>query len=268
MNKKHDPNQLNFFEHLDELRARILKSLILFVVVFGLVFFVLAQSGYLMKALAAPLIELSNTQYVFAAIDPKEPFFANIKASFWVSIIFSSGLFFYHIWAFVAPALSRREKWFAIPFLIFMAVFFIAGCAFSFYVVFPMALKYLLSWNENGLSAYTRSSYLSLLFALVMGMGVSFQMPMIIFFLAKIGLVTPQFLMSKFRYAVLIIFIIAALITPTPDFYTQTILAVPMLLLYLAGVGAAFLVRKKPSDDDDEGEEEPDNLGSTDQSDQ
>ena len=253
MDKLTDPNQMTFFEHLDELRVRILKSLVIFAAVFIAVFFLFAQTGMLMQVLAEPLIELSNTQYVFAAIDPKEPFFANIKASFWVTIILSSGILFYQIWAFVAPGLTRREKLFAIPFLTFMAFFFIAGCVFSFYVVFPMALEYLLSWNDNGLSAYTRSSYLSLLFAFVMGMGASFQTPLIIFFLAKIGIVTPRFLLAKFRYAVVIIFVIAAFITPTPDFYTQTILALPMLLLYLAGVGAAFLVDTKKQDtaDDD-----------------
>ncbi|MCB1041665.1 MAG: twin-arginine translocase subunit TatC [Acidobacteria bacterium] len=242
---KRDPNQMTFFEHLEELRGRILKSLILFAIVFFVVFFVLAQTGYLMKFLAAPLIELSETPYVFAATDPKEPFLANLRASFWVSIIFSSGLIFYHVWAFVAPGLTRSEKFFAIPFMVFMTAFFMVGCYFSFTVVFPMALEYLLSWNDNGLPAYTRSSYLSLLFAFVLGMGASFQMPMVIFFLARIGLVTPRFLIAKFRYAVLIIFIVAAIITPTPDFYTQTVLAVPMLLLYLAGVGAAALVVRK-----------------------
>jgi len=153
---------------------------------------------------------------------------------------------------FVGPGLTKSEKRFAIPFLVFMTFFFMLGCWFSFTFVFPAALDYLISWNSGlSLNAYTRSSYLSLLFALVIGMGACFETPMIIFFLAKIGLVTPKFLLSKFKYAVIIIFTLAAIITPTPDPWIQTCLAGPMLALYLLGIGAAFLVRKKTDEEED-----------------
>ena len=236
-----DPNQMNFFEHLEELRGRIFKSLGLWVLVFILCFIWVKP---LFEFLAQPLIDMTSTDYVFAAYDIKEPFLANLKAAFWVSLILSSGIFFYHIWGFIGPGLSKAEKLFAVPFLIFMSIFFVAGCFFSFKIVYPYALEYLIHWNSGNLNAYTRSSYLSLLFAFVIGMGASFEMPLIIFLLAKVGLVTPRFLVEKFKYAIVLIFTVAAIITPTPDIYMQTFLALPMIALYLLGVGAAWVVTR------------------------
>ena len=184
---KPDPNQMGFFEHLDELRGRFVKSLVLWLIVF-IVCFIYYKPIF--SFLAAPLISITQTEHVFAATDIKEPFLANLKAVFWVSFILSSGIFFYQLWAFVAPGLTKKERRFAIPFIIFMALFFVIGCYFSFTQVFPTALEYLIGWNDdNSFNAYTRSSYLSLLFAFVMGMGASFETPLVIFFLAKIGLV-------------------------------------------------------------------------------
>lgn len=250
---KANPNQMSFFQHLEELRGRIGKSLILWLLVFVACFF---YSKPIFDILAVPLFDITNTTHPWAAVDFKEPFIAHIKAAFWVSVILSSGIFFFHIWSFVAPGLEKKEKRFAIPFLIFMALFFLLGCWFSFVRVYPYALKYLISWNVDSLDAYTRTSYLSLLFAFVLGMGASFEMPLLIFFLAKIGLVTPRFLIRHFKYAVLLVFTMAAIITPTPDIYMQTFLAVPMLVLYLLGVAAAFFVQKK-SAKKDAIEEEP-----------
>jgi len=244
-----NPNQMSFFEHIEELRGRMIKSLGLWFLVFVGCFLYIKP---IFAVLAEPLIKISETPHVFAAVDIKEPFFANLKAAFWVSIIFSSGIFFYHIWAFVAPGLTRKEKFFAIPFLTFMALFFISGCLFSFVYVYPFALEYLIGWNDMGFNAYTRTSYLSLLFAFVIGMGASFEMPLVIFFLAKIGLVTPGFLMAKFKWAIVGIFTLAAIITPTPDIYMQTCLAGPMILLYLLGVGAAYFVTRKNKKEEEE----------------
>ena len=239
---KTDPDQMHFFEHLEELRGRILKSLILWLSVF-IACFILVEPIF--KILASPLIQITGSQHPFGAVAFQEPFLSKLKAAFWVSAILSSGIFFYHGWSFVAPALEKAEKRFAIPFITFMAFFFLLGCLFSFYKVFPYALEYLIGWNEESNSAYTRSNYLSLLFSFVLGMGASFEMPLVIFFLAKVGLVTPGFLLRHFKYAVILVFILAAIITPTPDIYMQTFLALPMLLLYLLGVAAAYLVGRK-----------------------
>ena len=240
-----DPNQMGFFEHLDELRGRMVWTLVIWVVIFIGCFM---YHKLIFDFLANPFLGLQEGNS-FVMVDPKEPFLASLRSAFWASLILSSWIIFYHIWSFVAPGLTRKEKWFALPFLIFMALFFILGCLFSFVQVFPTALDYLLSYHE-GANTITRTYYLSILFAFVVGMGLSFEMPLVIFFLAKVGLVTPQFLLAKFKYAVLIIFTIAAVITPTPDPYIQTFLAVPMILLYLLGVlGAWMVAKKKPTEE-------------------
>jgi len=249
MAAQRNPNQMSFFEHLDELRGRIGKSMILWLAVMVVCFIYVNP---IFDLLAEPMLKLAaragggtGQEYVWAAVDIKEPFLAKLKTAFWASLVLSSGIFFYHFWGFVAPGLTKSEKRFAAPFLFFMAVFFMLGCWFSFKLAFPYALDYLIGWNEGSLNAYTRSSYLSILFAFVIGMGASFELPLVVYFLSKIGLVTPRFLISKFKYAVLLIFIIAAIITPTPDIYMQTFLAVPMLGLYLLGIGASYFVKRK-----------------------
>jgi len=236
---RRDPNQMTLFEHLEELRTRIFRSLLVWIVVFALC---LSFSRDLFDLLAQPFYHAPHGPGSFGAIDPKEPFFAHIKASFWVSLILGSGIFFFHFWSFVSPGLTKGERKAAIPFFIFMAIFFVSGCFFCFFQVFPSVIDFLLSWNEGGLSSYTRSHYLSLLFAMVLGMGVCFEIPVVIFVLGRFNIVSPRFLMAKFKWAVLLAFVLAAIITPTPDVMTQTLFAGPMVLLYLLGVGAAWLV--------------------------
>lgn len=250
-----DPNQMSFFEHLDEIRSRLIKCLLLWVLVFVLCFSFVEQ---IFDFLAQPLYALTEPPH-FAAFDPKEPFLAMLRASIWVSFFFSSGIFFYQLWGFVGPGLNKEERHFAIPFLFFMTFFFLTGCFFSFSQLFPAVLEFLVGWNHEGLNAFTRTTYLGILFGFVLGAGASFEMPLVIYFLARIGLVTPRFLLTHFKYAVLLIFIIAAIITPTPDPYTQTLLAGPMLVLYLLGVALAYTVRKKEieSNEDDENELSP-----------
>lgn len=251
MSQKLDPNQMSFFQHLEELRNRLIKSVLLWVVVFVLCFTYIKP---IFEFLAQPIYDLT-LHSPFAAFDPKEPFFAMLRASVWVSLFLSSGIFFYQLWAFVAPGLTRDERRFALFFITFMALFFLGGCIFSFYQLFPAILEFLLSWNTDGESNYTRSKYLDILIGFVLGTGVCFEMPLVIFFLAKVRLVTARFLLSKFKYAVLIIFVIAAVITPTPDPYTQTLLAGPMLLLYLLGIGMAATVKPRPAPPATEDEE-------------
>ncbi|MCB1049617.1 MAG: twin-arginine translocase subunit TatC [Acidobacteria bacterium] len=256
---KPDPNQMTFFEHLEELRGRLFKSILLFLLVFALCF---AFAREIFDVLAVPFYAAKNGPGSFGMIEIGEPFMARIKAAAYVAVILSSGIFFYHFWGFVAPGLSRKEKRVAIPFFFFMAFFFMAGCAFSFFQVVPNVIDFLLSWNDGGSSNITRSAYLSTLFTFVLGMGTCFEIPIVIFVLGKLGIVSPRFLMAKFKYAILIIFIIAAIITPTPDVFTQTLFAGPMIVLYLLGVGAAWLVRPKekeeeaPQDEDEDDDEE------------
>ena len=242
-----DPNEMSFFEHLEELRGRLIKSVLIWIVVLVVCLIFMKP---IFDFLSQPWFSVLEER-PFAAVDIKEPFYTHLKAAFWVSIILSAFLVFYQIWAFISPGLEKAEKNFARPFLAFMCIFFFLGCWFCFSVVFPEVLTFLREWNQGGFEAYTRDKYFSLLFGLVMGMGACFQTPMVVFLLARVGLVTPRFLMAKFKYAVLIIFVIAAFITPTPDAMTLMLLAIPMIGLYLLGVGAAFVVVRKKKEKSD-----------------
>ncbi len=257
MSQKVDPNQMTFFQHLEELRNRLIKSVLLWVVVFAVCF---AYIQPIFEFLAQPIYNLT-LHSPFAAFDPKEPFFAMLRASVWVSLFFSSGIFFYQLWAFVAPGLTREEKRFAGGFITFMAIFFLVGCLFSFYQLFPAILEFLLSWNNDGESNYTRSKYLDILIGFVLGTGLCFELPLVIYFLAKVRIVNARFLLAKFKYAILIIFVLAAVITPTPDPYTQSLLAAPMLLLYLLGVALAATVKAKPAPPVKDEDDEDQNIG-------
>ncbi|HSN67886.1 MAG TPA: twin-arginine translocase subunit TatC, partial [Thermoanaerobaculia bacterium] len=139
----------------------------------------------------------------------------------------------------------RRERLYAAPFIIFSTLFFVAGGNFGHRIVLPMATAFFLEMGENFQQFITIDDYFSVASKLILGMGLVFEMPTLIFFLARLGIVTPGFLLRKFKYAVLIIFIIAAIITPTPDPITQSALAVPMILLYLLGIGISMVFGKK-----------------------
>jgi len=244
-----DHKEMGFFDHLDELRGRLVKSLILWVLVFCACFYFHKQ---IFAFLAEPYLSL-DTKNGWLMVDPKEPFMAHIRACLWTSFILSSVIFFYHFWAFVAPGLTKSEKRFARPFVTFLAILFVLGCAFSFLQVFPSALDFLLKYDyDSQAKLIERSKYLGLLFAFVLGMGLCFELPMVLFFLAKIGLTSPKFLLEKFKYAVLIIFIVAAVLTPTPEPTIQIIFAAPLLVLYLLGVGAAWLVYREKDQVTDE----------------
>ena len=141
--------------------------------------------------------------------------------------------------AFVAPGLYRRERRMVGPFIFFGSLLFLAGGAFAYYVAFPFAVQFLLGMGERFEAQITVSRYLGFLMTIILGLGLMFELPTIIFLLSKMGLVTPGFLLRHFRWAVILIFTAAAIITPTPDVVNLCIFAVPTLLLYLVGVAVA-----------------------------
>ena len=151
----------------------------------------------------------------------------------------------YQFWRFVSPGLYRRERLYAVPFVFLGSFFFLAGGAFAYYVAFPFAVEFLIEMGEAFEPTITVTHYFGFLLLIMLGLGLMFELPIVIFFLAQIGIVTPRFLMRHFRWAVLGIFIIAALLTPTPDVVNLCIFALPTIGLYLLGVAAAALVGRK-----------------------
>ena len=229
---------MGLLDHLDELRRRLVRSLIGFTVTFMICY---AFSRQIYDFLAQPIYESlpEGSRLVFLGVT--DPFILYIKVAALAGVFLGSPFILYQIWAFVAPGLYRREKRLAAPFIFFGSLLFIGGGAFGYYIAFPFAVKFLLGMGEQFEPTITVTNYLSFLMTVILGLGVMFEMPTLIFLLSRLGVVTPRFLLRHFRWAVLIIFIIAAIITPTPDVVNLCIFALPTLGLYLVGVAIAWL---------------------------
>jgi sec-independent protein translocase protein TatC len=229
---------MSLLDHLGELRSRLIRIAIAFVVLLALCWSV---SEYLLQFLLEPIKEhlFEGDDIVF--INITEPFMIYMKASALAALFACSPYVLYQLWAFVAPGLYRREQRLVVPFLFFGTLFFVAGGAFGYYVATPVAASWLIGLGERFTASITLRSAFAFESRVIVGMGLVFQMPIVIFFLSRIGLVTPGFLMRHFRTAVLLIALLAAIITPTGDVLTMSVFAGPMVLLYLLGVGVSWI---------------------------
>jgi len=234
---------MGFLDHLDELRSRVLKSVAALAIAFALA---LTQAKAVLAFLLAPIQPyLGGAKPVF--IDLTEPFLLYMKVGFLVAIFAASPFLIYQVWAFISPGLYARERRYAVPFILFATIFFVLGGAFGYYFGFPVAARFLLKVAEDFQPALRISSLFSFESKIILGMALVFELPTVIYLLARLGLVTPGFLWRNFKYAVLIIFIIAAVITPTPDIVTQCLFAGPMIGLYLLGILVAHLFGRSRS---------------------
>ncbi|MXV99900.1 MAG: twin-arginine translocase subunit TatC [Holophagales bacterium] len=242
--------RMTLLEHLDELRRRILRTLIVVVVAF---FGCFAFAEEIYNLLARP-IEPHVDQLVFDGV--ADPFIVQVKVALLASIFVTSPYLVAQLWGFVAPGLYRREKRYAIPFIFFGSLFFIGGGAFGYLVALPFATEFLVNMglNANWDADIRIERYFSFAVNVLLGLAVMFQLPVVIFMLSQLGVVTPRFLMRHFRWAVLIIIVVSAVITPTPDAVNMTIVAGPTVLLYLVGVGASALVQRRRKRLEEEGD--------------
>ncbi len=233
---------MTFLEHLSDLRKRIFFSFIALII--GIIpawFF----SKDLFNILAVPIYKFLQEGEKLAFIRLTDPFMLYIKVSFLASIFFMSPFIFYQFWMFVAPGLYRKEKKYAIPFVFFSSFFFVGGALFAFFVVFPWAVRFFLNMGSEFNAMITIDKYFSLVLRFHLGIAVVFELPTLTFFLARMNIVTAKWMINKFKYAVLAIFIIAAIITPTPDPIIQSIVAVPLLGLYGLSILIALIFGKK-----------------------
>ncbi len=248
---------MTLLEHLEELRRRLLASIVAMFVGF-MVCFAFAKPIY--RALSMPItggtIPLPPVPFlpdlpravVFEPLVEKlsflkitDPFVLYVKVALLASIFLVSPFILYQVWKFIAPGLYRREKRYAAPFIVFGSSFFLAGGLFGYLVAFPFAARFLINLGGEFEAVITVDTYLGLLTNVLLGLGVMFQLPILIFMLAQLGVVTPAFLIRHFRWAVLLIFVVSAVITPTPDVVNLMVVALPTIVLYLLGVGAAAL---------------------------
>lgn len=238
--------KMSFLEHLDELRKRLIASVVGLLVGCGIAFlFVGRIQEFIMLPLAAVLPK--GEQFIFT--EGFEPFMLMIKIGALGGLFIASPFIIYQLWLFIAPGLYQHEKRFAVPFVLFSTVFFVLGGVFSHYVAFPWTWKFFISFE----TPYMRflpsvGPVFSLYVKMLLGFGLIFQMPTVVFFLARMGLVTAGFLARNTKYAILIIFIVAAVVSPGTDVVSQALMAGPMLALYGLSILVAWMFAKRRTD--------------------
>jgi sec-independent protein translocase protein TatC len=238
--------RMSFMDHLDELRSRIIKALM----GVGVAFFVsVIFANDLWQIVSEPAVEaltkLGYENAKLAQIKPMETFTVVwVKLPILAAIFLSSPWILYQVWAFIAPGLYKRERRWASPFVICSAGLFILGGLFAYFVAFRFGLAFLLGIGRDiNIAPYVSvTEYFDLFVNVTLGIGLVFQMPVLIFFLTLLRIVTPAFLLRNARYAILVIVILAAIITPTPDVVNLMLFAVPMSLLFFVGILAGYLL--------------------------
>jgi len=234
---------MTLMEHLDELRKRIVHSALYLAGGFGVAWIF---HDRIVELFQAPLIHIGKS-LVFT--HPMDALNLYLQASLVAGAIIASPFILYQVWLFIAPGLYKKEQRFVIPFMTATVGLFLGGAGFGYFWVLPAAIKILVvDFGHNFTSMITIEDYTSFFLSVILGLGISFELPILIFFLALFGIVSPKFLWTNIRYAILAVFIVAAIITPSPDPWTMCIYAIPMLSLYMIGIGVAWWVhpsRKK-----------------------
>jgi sec-independent protein translocase protein TatC len=232
---------MSFLEHLDELRSRLFRVAIVFVVFLAGCWLI---SDRILAFLLKPIREhlLGDGAIIFIALT--EPFMVYMKASAIAALFLSSPYVLWQFWGFVAPGLYKRERRAGGLFIIAGTIFFVAGGAFAYYVALPITARWLLTLGAQFKAQLTLQSAFEFESRMLVGAGLVFEMPIVILVLARFGIVTPGFLMRHFRMAVMVIAITAAVVTPSGDALTMTVFALPMIGLYLLGVGFAWLAAR------------------------
>ena len=228
---------MSLMEHLDELRKRIVRSAIFLCLGFFVAYFFHEKLyGLVQEPLDNLHIKLNYTH-------PMDPLNLYLQVSLIGGAIIASPFILYQVWMFIAPGLYQKERRFVIPFMVATVGLFLTGASFGYFFVLPGALKILIiGFGSKFNPMVTIEEYTGFFLSVILGLGISFEMPILIFFLALFGIVSPKFLWQNIRYAILAIFLVAAIITPSPDPWTMCIYAIPMLTLYLIGIGVAWWV--------------------------
>lgn len=228
---------MSLMEHLDELRRRIIHSAA-YLLAGAIVAWIFRNK--LIYFLQAPLLKIGKS-LVFT--HPMDALNLNLQAALLGGAILASPFILYQVWLFIAPGLYQKEKRFVVPFMAATIVLFLAGASFGYFFVLPGASQILiLGFGHAFTPMITIEDYSGFFLSVILGLGISFELPILIFFLAMFGIVSPRFLWKNIRYAILAVFLVAAVICPSPDPWTMCVYALPMLALYLLGIGVAWWV--------------------------
>jgi len=243
-------DKIPFTAHLEELR----KRLIICCVAIGIgVVIAYGFKEKLFEILTLPLVRemRPGDKLIFTGLT--EAFFTYMKVSFLAGIMLASPVIIYQFWAFVGPGLYQKERRYFVPIVLLSAFFFFGGSLFCFFVVFPFAFKFFLSFATDVIQPLpSMNEYLSFASVTMLAFGLVFELPLVIVFLARIGIVTVDFLRKNRKYAILLIFVVAAILTPGPDVVSQVLMAIPLMFLYeISIIGAIFLGKKKEKKTDE-----------------
>jgi sec-independent protein translocase protein TatC len=236
---------MTFFEHLSELRKRIIYSLYAIGIGAFIGFYI---SKYFISWITKPMLDALKA----AHLDPKLVYthpagYLNlvITLGVYLGVVLASPIVLYQVWLFVAPALYKHERG-AITGFMFSTVFlFLSGIAFGYFVTLPYILKFLVSFQGPVVPMISINEYFDLILMVLLGLGLVFELPILIFFLSLFGIVTPKFLWKNFRYAILVISVVAAIVTPTPDAMTMLVFMAPMIGLYFVGIAVSAVVTRR-----------------------
>ena len=237
--------RLPILEHLRELRIRLIRALLAVTIGFIAAYFVADQ---LFALLTLPIRDVAHGHLLLIGTGVGEAFFTKIKVSLIAGLFIASPAVFYEVWKFIAPGLYESERRLALPFIVFASLFFAAGGYFCWAVVFKVGYAFFLSeYASIGVTPTIRiSEYLAFSAKLMLAFALTFEMPIFAFFLTRLGMVDYKMMLKQFRYAIVIIFVVSAALTP-PDMVSQFLLAVPLLFLYGLSVGVSYVFRQRPA---------------------
>ena len=233
---------MSFLEHLEELRKRIIYSLIAVTVGF---FACWNYHEFIFRYVQRPVMEALQRNGMaekLVYLNPTEPFNLYLKVAFLAGLFVTSPFVLYQVWLFISPGLYRHEQRYVLPFMFSTVFLFLGGGLFAYKMVYPAALNFLIDYGKQFQPMITIGEYTDLFLTIMLGMGLIFEMPILVFFLSMMGIVSPRWMWRNVRYSILVIFIVAAILTPTTDILNMCLFAAPMVALYILSIGVAWMV--------------------------
>jgi sec-independent protein translocase protein TatC len=244
-NKQTEEERMPLTSHLEELKTRLIRILIAIGAGFGVCYLF---KDWSFRIITRPLVDAMPAQSSMIFTGLPEAFFIHMKIAFFASLFLTAPYTLFEIWRFISPGLYKNEKRLVFPFLFFSTILFIGGILFGYFIALPPAFRFFVSFSTDFLKPMISfREYLSLTLKFLLAFGLCFEMPVFMFFLAKIGVVNAKMLSKNRRYAILIIFIVAAILTPSPDAISQVLMALPLMVLYEVSIILVKFAQKSKS---------------------